>query len=158
MESCSICKAGVESENAAILAMGGFGNPRYMCEECRGDFDELTLSRDTEAIKLSAERIVKKMSKAGIDDKLTLKTVEEIMKSAGERKEKIEEGVYDFSEEETEQNSDEEIPEELLESDEESEEEKEKALRAEKLDRITNWICIALIVLAVIFVIYKMFF
>ena len=158
MESCSICKGTVDSESAAILAMGGFGNPRYMCEECRADFDELTLSRDTEAIKLSAERIGKKMSRAGIDDKLTLKTVEDIMKSAGERKEKIEAGVYDFSEEEAEQNSDEQVPEELLESEEESEEEKKKALRAEKLDKITNWICIALIVLAAIFVIYKMFF
>ena len=41
---CSICSVPVDSENASILVMGGFGNPRYVCEECSQDLDLLTES------------------------------------------------------------------------------------------------------------------
>ena len=98
MDSCTICKAAVDPENAAILSVGGFGTPRYMCPECEADFEEMTLSRDVEAINLAISRIGKKLSDAGNDDKVTLQTVEEVMKSSAERKEKIKEGTYDFSE------------------------------------------------------------
>ena len=158
MDTCSICKAAVDAENAPILAMGGFGNPRYLCEECQGDFDELTLSKDTEAIRLAGERIGKKMAASGVDDKLTLKTVEEVMRTAGERKEQIEKGIYDFSEEEAEQNCDDTVPEELLESEEESEEDIKRAQKYAKIDMVSNWICIALIAVALGFFVYKMFF
>ena len=89
MESCSICKAALDPENAAILSMGGFGMPRYMCSECEADFEEMTLSRDVEAITLAIGRIGKKLSAAGNDDKITLRTVEDVMRASVERKEKI---------------------------------------------------------------------
>ena len=160
MDNCAICKGNIENvEDEAILAMGGFGNPRYMCDECSSDFDELTLSRDVEAIKAAAERIGKKMSESGVDDKLTLKTVEEIMKSSAERKEKIELGEYDFSEEEAEQNAVcDDVPPELKESEEDAEAERIRAEKYAKFDKITNWICIALLVLAVGFAIYRIIF
>ena len=161
MDNCSICKANIENvEEAAVLAMGGYGNPRYICDECSSDFDELTLSRDVESIKAAAERIGKKMSEAAVDDKLTLKTVDEIMKSSAERKEKIESGEYDFSDEEAEQNSacDEDVPPELKESEEDAEAERIRAERYAKFDKITNWICIALLVAAIGFAIYRIIF
>lgn len=161
MDSCAICKKNIENtEDAAILAMGGFGNPRYMCDECGADFDELTLSRDVVSIKAAADRISKKMSESGVDDKLTLKTVEEIMKSSGERKERIESGEHDFSEEEAEQNAvcDDELPPELRESEEDAEAERIRAEKYAKFDTITNVICIVLLVAAIGFAIYRIIF
>ena len=161
MDNCAICKRAIENtDGAAILAMGGFGNPRYMCEECCSDFDELTLSRDVEDIKSAADRIGKKMSKSEVDDKLTLRTVEDIMKSSAERKEKIESGEYDFSEEEARQNAlcDEGVPPELQESEEDAEAERIRAEKYAKFDKITNVICIVLLVAAIGFAIYRIIF
>lgn len=161
MDNCSICKRNIENtDDAAVLAMGGYGNPRYMCDECRADFDELTLSRDVETIKAAAERIANKMSASDVDDKLTLKTVEEIMRSAADRKEKIESGEYDFSEEEAEQNEmcDEGVPPELQESEEDAEAERIRAEKYAKVDKITNYICIVLLVAAIAFAIYRIIF
>ena len=155
--TCSICKAAVNSEEAAILAMGGFGNPRYMCTECAMDFDEMTLSRDEEVIASAISRIGKKISECSIDDKLTLRTVEEIMKSSVERKEKIKAGTYDFSEEDAaiEETEEDGVPEELRESEEDIERERIKAERYAKFDKITNWFCLGAFIGALGFVIYR---
>ena len=156
-ETCCICKNPVDSEEAAILSMGGFGTPRYMCCECESDIQEMTLSRDIDAISLAIERIGKKMSKNSVDDRITLKTVDELITSSAERKEKIKDGTYDFSEEEEliESESDEEIPEELRESDEDAEAERLKAEKYKKLDTITNWILMVLFAGALGFMIYR---
>ena len=157
MDSCSICKAAVDPENAAILSVGGFGTPRYMCPECEADFEEMTLSRDVEAINLAISRIGKKLSNAGNDDKVTLQTVEEVMKSSAERKEKIKEGTYDFSEEESvvEPSEDDGVPEELRESEEDIEKERIKAEKYKKFDTVTNWILAAAFAGALGFMIYR---
>ena len=156
MESCSICKAALDPENAAILSMGGFGTPRYMCSECEADFEEMTLSRDVETINLAIGRIGKKLSESGNDDKITLRTVEDVMKASAERKEKIKDGTYDFSAEETEESSEcDEIPEELRESEEDIEKERIKAEKYKKFDVVTNWILAAVFAAALGFMIYR---
>ena len=157
MDICSICKASVDTENAAILSMGGFGTPRYMCPECESDFEEMTLSRDAEAINLAISRIGKKISESRNDDKVTLRTIEELMKSSAERKEKIKEGTYDFSDEEAaaESTEDDEVPEELRESEEDIENERIRSEKYKKLDAVTNWILMAVFVGAVGYMIYR---
>ncbi len=156
MDSCSICKATVDPENAAILSMGGFGTPRYMCAECEADFEEMTLSRDVEAINLAISRIGKKISDAGSDDKITLRTVEDVMKASAERKEKIKDGTYDFSlEEAAESTEDDEVPEELRESEEDAEKERLKAEKYKKLDYFTNWILVGVFIGALGFIAYR---
>ena len=154
---CSICKRPVDSEAAAILSVGGFGTPRYMCAECEADIEEMTRSRDVEAINLAIARIGKKMSESETDDRVTLRTIEDVMKSSAERKEKIKEGTYDFDEEEEldEASEDDGVPPELRESEEDIENERIKAEKYKKIDAITNWVLIAALVGALGFMIYR---
>ena len=157
---CSICTVAVDGENAAILAMGGFGNPRYMCEGCALDFDELTLERDPDVITEAKSRIAKKMTDAALDDALTLRTIEGIMAKAEERLAGIKEGTYDFTDEDAAAAcaEDEGVPEELRETEEDRELERQREKKYEKIDKITNWICIGAIIAFVGFVVYRMFF
>jgi hypothetical protein len=137
--------------------MGGFGNPRYMCAECEADFEELTLSRDADGIAAARDRIVDKMTKASVDDELTLSTVDEILKSAAQRRDAIVASTYDFKNDEIPEGED-TVPEELRESEEDIEREQQRMAKLEKLDKITNWICIGAIIGVVGFVIYRIFF
>lgn len=154
---CSICKQPVDSEAAAILSVGGFGTPRYMCAECEADIEEMTRSRDVEAINLAITRIGKKMSESETDDRVTLRTIEDVMKSSAERKEKIKEGTYDFDEEEEldEASEDDGVPPELRESEEDIENERIKAEKYKKIDAITNWVLVGALVGALGFMIYR---
>ena len=139
---CSVCNKKVDSETAAILTIGGFGNPKYICEECDGDFTEATGAKDIEAIKAAMDRISKKITSIDQTDKLVLSTVGDIMEEASKRAKKIQDGTYDFSSEtadESEAESD-DIPEELRESEEDKELDRKEAERNKKIDKIINWV------------------
>ena len=153
---CSVCRAGIDSEDAAILTLGGFGMPRYLCSVCEADFDAAATEREISEIDGAIDRISKKMTAARIDDTPVLKTVEELMIAARERREKIRAGEYDFSEDEISDAEEEEIPEELLETEEDIANERREAEKNKKLDRITNIICAVLGLTALGFFIYKM--
>ena len=155
---CSICNVRLDTENAAILTMSGFGSPRYICEGCDGELSLATRARDISEIGAAMDRISKKMTENNVDDSLVLKTVEEIMSEASVRAEKIKGGNYDFSDEEAAELEDgtEEIPEELRESEEDRELDRIEAEKNKKLDKITNIICIVAIVAAVGFFAYKL--
>ncbi len=155
-EQCSICLCQTDSETAAILTMGGFASPCYLCPECEADIEAATFSRDFEQAYSAMDRISKKMTDADIEDKAVLKTVKEIMTEAAARAEKIKSGEYDFSEEESETDKgDEEIPEELRETEEDRELDRKEAEANKKIDKITNWVCLALVGAAAAFLIYK---
>ncbi len=153
---CSICKKSVDSENAAILTIGGFGNPKYICEECDGDFAEATGARDIEAISAAMDRISKKMASVDQSDKLVLKSVKDIMAEASSRAEQIKNGTFDFSVEEAEErNEDIEVPEELRETEEDKELDRKEAERNKKFDRIINWASAVVLLALSVFVIYR---
>lgn len=155
---CSICKAQVSEEDAAILTLGGFGNTRYMCSLCEADFDFATRSHSLDEISGAMDRIGKKMSSSRVDDALVLKTVREIMESASSRAEKIKSGEYDFSLDDTkDEEADGEIPEELLETEEDRETERREAEKNAKFEKISNYICIAAMLAAFGYVIYRIF-
>ncbi len=146
---CSLCKAKVDSETAPLLTMGGFGNPKYICDECDADLNLATLGREISEISSAMERISKKMLKSGISDGQVLTTVEELMKDANIRAEKIKSGEYDFSQDEENETIEEEIPEELRESEEDRERAEAEEKANKKLEKITNVISL-LILLAVL--------
>lgn len=154
---CSICNKKVDSETAAILTIGGFGNPKYICEECDGDLAEATGAKDVDAVSAAIDRISKKMSLTDSGDGLVLKTVEDIMAEASSRALKIKEGTYDFSADEPEAcDVEEEIPEELRETEEDKELDRQEAEKNKKLDKISNWIS-AIILLGVFgYAIYRL--
>lgn len=154
-QKCSICKKGIFAENdTPVLTVGGFGNVKYLCEECDSELSTATSGKDVEKINAALDNIGKKLSAANNDDRLVLSTLKEIMKEAGERAEKIKSGEYDFSEEEAEEEV-EEIPEELLESEEDRERDRVESERNKKLDKIMNWIYLAVVLAAVGFLIYR---
>ncbi len=155
MKNCSICKRTIDTENAPILAMGGFGNPRFLCNECASDVESALYGRDTEKIEASMQSISKKLAASSNDDGLTIETVSDIFAKAGERAKSIKDGTYDFSADESEEEVFDEIPEELQESEEDIELDRKDAETAKKIDKISNWITLGVLVAALTFFIVK---
>ena len=150
---CSICGRNTESETSSILVMGGYGNPKYLCDEGAVDFDEATTAADYDNIKAAMDKIGAKLTENNTDDETVLRAVEEIFSEAGERAEKIKEGTYDFSEDEKNDEVD-DIPEELLESEEDKALDEKEAKSNKLFDRIFNWVfAVALIGVVAYFVI-----
>ena len=164
---CSICNKMVDSESAAILTMGGYGNPKYICDECANDIDTATTAREFDDIKAAMDSIGEKMAKSNIDDELVIATIGELFIGAKKRAMAIEDGTYDFSaedevvdqtEEEPEESTEEfEIPEELRESDEDKALDAAEAKQAAFYEKILNWVSAGLIIACVAAIIYMVF-
>lgn len=148
MRHCSICGKNVNEEEAPILAMGGFGNPKYLCDECAEDIDLITSDNDPEVIEASMSKLTGKLSSSSVEDRLVVETVTAIFSEAGERAKKIKEGTYDFSKDEAQEEID-DIPEQLLETEEDRALDEEEEKQRKKLDGIMNWISLAAVVIAV---------
>ena len=153
-EKCSICKTAVDEETAAILAIGAAGNPRFLCENCEHDFDALVNGTESEAVRAAMDRVGKNMLSSEIDDKVTLRTVHEIMESAKERVRLIESGEYE-SEAECQEEIADEIPEEYRETEEDRELDRVDYEKNKLYDKITNWVCLALGAVAVVILIIQ---
>jgi len=153
--SCSVCRAEIECGEGAVLAVGGFGTPRFICDGCAADFDAATTEKEVGAIDAAIDRISKKMTASAADDDFVLVTVDALMKNARERREKIRLGEYDFSLDEVSE-SENGVPEELLESEEDIQNEKIEAEKNAKYEKITNIVCAILAIGALGFVIYEM--
>lgn len=138
--------------------MGGFGNPKYLCEECAQDIDTAIGAREPEKIEEAMSRISKKLASTGAENELVVETVKEIFTEAGERARKIREGSFDFSAEDTadSEETDYEIPEDMLESEEDKVLDALDAEKAKKLDKIFNWITVGIIAATAIFVLVYM--
>ena len=175
---CCICNKIVDSDTAPILTVGGYGNAKYLCEECATDLDTATSARDFDTIKSAMDSIGEKMGKNNIDDELVIATVGELFIDAKKRAKAIEAGEYDFSREDADEVTDTEIsedtetdaeecgeeseefdiPEELRETEEDRElDAKEKKSNA-FYDKIFNWISLGIIVAALAAVAYLVFF
>ena len=156
MKQCVICDKVFESEDAPILAMGAYGTPKYLCEECAADIETVTCERDCDKIAEAMARLGDKM--ASFDpDSMTYRTVEGIMAHAAERARAIKAGTYDFALDEVEEESSfDEIPEELLETEEDRALDARDEERQRKFDSVFNWVSFGLITAAVIFVVYRL--
>ena len=153
---CAVCKRKVDSESAAILTLGGYANAKYLCDACDGDMAIATRSRDCAEISEAMDRITKKMSGAGVDDKLSLKTVSDLLAEAKERAEKIKLGEYDFAREEEDDAAIEEVPEELRETEEDKIRDEEEAVKNRRIDRIIGIISGVIISAAFVYVAYRL--
>jgi vacuolar-type H+-ATPase subunit I/STV1 len=152
---CSCCRAAVDSEDAAILTLGGFGNAKYLCDECDGYLNTVTRGRHAYEIDGAADSLRERIRKAGIDDPLTLKTVESVLKEAKERRDSIERGEYDFAVEEEEDEKSEDIPEELRETEEDRIADEKEAAVNKKWDKIITIVAAVVFIAVVGFLAYK---
>ena len=148
---CAICRAEVADE-AAVLAMGPYGTPRYLCEECAADFDEITMGSTAATVAEAMDRVGKKMQ-ALTPDSFTLDTVNGIIAEATERAKKIEAGEYDFSLDEQGESFD-ELPEELRESEEDRLLDEKEAEKLAKFDKFFNWAALGGFIAVIGFAIY----
>ena len=137
--NCSICNRGIEKDDAPILVMGPYGNPRLLCDECAGEIETAVSSRDYDEIADAVEKIGKKMSTTEPDD-LTITTVNELLSSSAERARAIKDGTYDFSLDEQDDEELEDIPEDMKESEDDAALDAAEETRNKKIDKVFNWI------------------
>ena len=150
---CAICSVHIENENPHVLTVGAYGTPRCLCDECAGDFDIATGAESFDEISLAVDRISKKMTDSD-PDAITVKTVSDILKDAGERAVAIKDGTYDFSLDERESDEPDELPEELREDPEDVLLDEKEAEKNKRFDKIFNIASIVTFAILGIFFIY----
>ncbi len=155
MKTCALCRKEFEKDEPAVLTMTALGNPKYLCEDCERDLDEATLSHEPKAISEAIERIGAKLVRENNSDKLVLDTVDNIISGARERAELIESGDYDFESDAAEEELD-DVPDELKESEEDRARDEAEAETAKKVDKVVNIICIAAVIAAVGYLVYRL--
>lgn len=156
MKHCAICRREINEENAPILAMGSFGNPRYLCDECASDIDQATSSRESSEIEAAMQKISEKLAATGAEDSIAVEAVTEIFTSAGDRAKRIKDGTYDFSEDEVIEEED-DVPEELRETEEDRAEDEKDAEKAKKFDKILNIVSACVFTVAIILMVIYFF-
>ena len=156
--NCCTCLARIEDEeNAPILAMGAYGNPKCLCPECAELVDTITLGTEYGSITSAMDEITKRMSQANVDDGITVDAMTALLARSAERAQKIKEGSYDFSLDEAEdvEDSFDEIPEELQETEEDRLLDEKEAEANRKFDRILNWMWVGVAIAAVGILAYR---
>lgn len=151
--ACSVCGAPTERDSAAILTMGKYGNPRYLCSECEVLLDTATGGTDYDNIKEACRLLGKRLADSGSKDEATSDALAEIFERVSERARLIEEGEYDFSHDEEPEEELTDIPEELRESEEDRQLDEVEAKRSKLLDSIFTWITAGVFVGVIIFLI-----
>lgn len=149
MKQCTICNKVIMTEEPQILAMGAYGTPKYLCDECSGDLEEATLGREPEKIAAAMERIGTRLANTN-PNKSTFLTVNEVMEKAAARAKLIKEGKYDFSLDEEADEDDEEgfdeVPEELMETEEDRELDRADEEKLRKFDKFYNWVLVGVLI------------
>lgn len=151
-----MCNRNIDREDAPVLAMGGAGIPRYLCEDCEALLDTATLSRDYGEAGAAIGKISKLMAE-GDPDRVTYSIVSGLLLKASDRAVAIKEGTYDFAldEQPVEDGGLEDIPEELQESEEDKEKDRIDEEKAKKFDKFYNGLLIGACIAFVGFLIWK---
>lgn len=139
MSQCCVCNREITIEDPAVLAMGGAGIPRYLCEDCEALLDTATLGKDHEEAGAAIGKISKIMAD-GDPDPVTLAMISNLLLKASDRAVAIKEGKYDFSldDQPVEEELPDEVPEELLESEEDKEQDRIDEEKQKKFDKVYN--------------------
>lgn len=147
--------APLDSENAAILALGGYGNAKYICDECDELLNNATRGREIAEINTAMDALSCRMRRAGIDDTFVLKTVDSVLKEARSRRDRIARGDYDFSAEEQKDGEIEEIPEELRETEEDRLADERELEEAKKWDKVITVVSAVVFSAVLIYFLYR---
>ena len=143
---CALCAKMPESDEPTVLAIGSYGMPRYICEDCEAQIDTATLSKDYSEAVAAIESLGAKMVGYAKDDPITIDAIKNILERASKRAAAIKDGSYDFALDEAEESDDDgfdEIPEELRETEEDRELDRKEAEANKKFDKILNWVWVA---------------
>lgn len=159
-ERCSLCLEAVDSENADILTMGGYGTPKYLCPECAKKIEDVMHGRDYDSIISSLEELNASVLKSNIDNRAVLEAISTILAKGAVRAKAIKEGKLDFDAELAAHDTEEEfeITEDLEELPEDKELDEKEAQQQKKLDKITSIICGVILLGTLAYLIWYYFF
>lgn len=138
MSLCSLCQKQIEEENPAVLSMGAYANPRYLCDDCSGLIERAKGAREYDEIAEALDTLASYMTEHGCDDPYVIEAMDTIMSDASVRASAIKEGVYDFSLDQ-EDGEEYELPEELQETEEDRELDRRDREAEQKMDKFMNW-------------------
>lgn len=154
-KNCCICQSPIEKEDAPVIAMSGYGNPKCACSECEALIEKATASRNPEEITEACKELGEALTRGNTGDEQVIESVNRIIISSSERCEAIKAGTYDFSLDEENEEDEFEITEDLAET----EEDRAKDERDEKISKIIDtigaWAAGIILVGAVVFFIIK---
>ena len=156
-KNCCICKKAIDAENAAILAMGAYGSPKCVCEECEKNIEAATRSKDADAAADAIRKLGEALTVGNTGDPQIIETVNTILTEAAERAEAIKNGSYDFSNDEDAE-PEFELSEDMMETEEDRALDEKEAKNNKIIDTVTGWICGGVLVAAVIFFIITFIF
>ena len=157
MKACSICKAPIEAEMPSVLTMGGYGNPRYVCACCDREMERMLYSKEVSEVQEAMKILGDHLARIGCEDNAVITTIEDMFARATKRADAIREGTYDFSQDEAAADESEdmiEIPDELQESEEDRALDEKDEAKAQKFDKVMNWLWIVFFILFGIAAIY----
>ena len=156
--NCCTCLTRIDDENAPILTMGAYGTPKCLCPDCAELLETITLGKDYTEIATAIDNLTDRMSKANIDDAVTVSTMTGILQESTERAQKIKDGTYDFSldEESGDDSEFDEIPDDLKETEEDRLLDEKDAESLKKFDKILNWMWVGVGVFAAVLIIYRL--
>ena len=150
---CVTCLRRIQSEDAPVLAMGAYGNPKLLCDDCASLVETITRGKEYSEISEAMQALTERMSASNVDDRVTIQTVTEILSESAERAQKIKEGTYAFAlDDQPEEDELEDIPEELQETEEDRLLDEKEAAANAKFDKFMNkaWIAVGIVAAGVI--------
>ena len=137
--------------------MGGYGIPRYLCDNCAEQIEVATTAASVDEIAAAVKALGSKLDSMD-HDTATNDTMTEILDSAMKRGLAIKEGTYDFAlDNEADKEVLEDIPEELLETEEDRRLDEEEEKKYSRFNAIFNWVAVAAFAAVGGFLIYRIF-
>jgi hypothetical protein len=152
---CCICKRPLDNPEAPVLAMGAYGSPKCVCDECSALIETATVSHDYQEVIEACREIGNSLTRGDTGDIQIIESVNDIISSATERANAIKEGTYDFSLDEEVKEEEFDITEELEETEEDKAKDEKEAKIIKIIDTVTSWACGIMLVAALIFFIIK---
>ena len=153
--NCCTCLRRVENEDAPILTMGAYGNPKVLCDDCANLVETINFGKDYNDITAAMQKLTDTMSASNVDERVVMETVTNMLEDCAKRAQKIKEGTYDFALDDQSDVEEYELPTELHETEEDRLlDEKDKAA-SEKFDKLMNWAWIGVGIAVAAIVIWK---
>ena len=165
---CSICKRPIDTEDPAVLTIGGYGTPKHICTVCEGTIDKMMTLTEYDEIMAECKTLGEALTGGDTGDGSVISTVNELIDKAAERAQSIKDGTYSEEEDgdsadadgENEDNEEsyDDIPEELRETEEDRALDEKEARNAAIFNTVTTWASGIILVAAIGFFIYKLLF
>lgn len=152
---CCICKRPLDNPEAPVLAMGAYGSPKCVCDECSNLIETATASHDYDEAINACRELGNSLTRGDTGDIQVIDTVNEIIESATNRAEAIQDGTYDFSLDEESNEEEFEITEDLEETEEDKAKDENDAKVMKIVDTVVSWACGVIFVAALVFFIIK---